>query len=118
MKNYNHFLMGLSSVSLGLPRLHSVVRELQEMCGWALLGLCFGFSRASLVELTRESEELSKISLISSWLSREKDASWKTLISALCHAHRKHIAVGISEKYGKSITSDVIVSMYYLSFST
>ena len=114
MENYNHFLVGLSSVSLGLPRLHSVVRELQEMCGWALLGLCFGLSRASLVELTRESEELSKISLISSWLSREKDASWKTLISALCNAHRKHLAVRIAEKYGKPITTDVMYSDYML----
>ena len=92
-----------------------MVRELQEMCGWALLGLCFGLSRASLVELTRESEELSKISLISSWLSREKDASWKTLISALCNAHRKHLAVRIAEKYGKPITSDVMYTDYYVS---
>ena len=56
------------------------------------------------MELARESEELSKISLISSWLSREKDASWKTLISALCNVHRKHLAVRVALKYGKPIT--------------
>ena len=95
-----HILIVYSSVSLATPRIHTVVCELRGMCGWALLGLCFGLPHKTVVQLSRESEELSKIALVSTWLGMEGDTSWKTLVAALCTTHRKHLAVSIAAKYG------------------
>lgn len=101
-------------VSLGIPRTHSVVCELTEVCGWVLLGVCFGLPRRCLVNLARESEGLSKISLISSWLGRVKDVSWKSLVLALCAIHRKHLAVKIAAKYG--MNNNLILYIQYSFF--
>lgn len=88
------------SGSLLVPTLQAVVAELKQMCGWVHLGLCFGFPHKTLVALCSESVELSKIHLVTTWLGKEEEVTWKDLVVALCGVHRKHLGVKIAAKYG------------------
>lgn len=85
-----------------MPTIEAVVFELKQMCGWMHLGMHFGFTRKTLVALQSESVELSKIHLVATWLGKEKETTWRDLVMALCGIHRKHLAVKIATKYGKS----------------
>ena len=101
--------------SSGPPTLHKLLEDLQEVLEWYELGIYLDIPEASLEEI--KSDENGKVracrrEMLSTWLRRNPQPTWATIVTALTGIARVNLAVKIALKYGMNAELIWFLSSY------
>lgn len=85
-----------------VPKIDELVRELESVTNWFLLGLSLGVSEGQLHELETQqsSVEYIRVQLLSEWIRRDSEATWLKVVTALRKMGELKLARNVAAKHG------------------
>ncbi len=90
----------------GLPTLHQLLANLSDVTEWFLLGIYLDIPESDLEKIRYENHwnvTDCKCEMLSTWLRRNPQPTWATIVTTLTDIGRRSLAYKIALKYGKRV---------------
>ena len=94
------------SLFSGLPTLHHLLADLYDVVEWYQLGIYLDIPESDLEKIKYENQRNvtdCKCEMLSTWLRRNPQPTWATVVTTLTDIGRRSLAYKIALKYGRRV---------------